>query len=394
MSMAQAGELGRQVRTLYLVAMALFVVTIVIGIVNGLDLYEFDRNQLLTHVHSGTVGWLSLAIIASAMWMRGSANLTMALAFSILIPAYVLAFYTGNLAARAATGVALLLAMAWLFIWSWRWAMSERSLPSLAVTLGITSFFYGGVIGVLFQVQLATGTTLFPEGADIVGAHAGTMTFAYLILAAMGFLEWRVRATTGMPILGLIQIVALFGGGALLAVVSIFAPGQVQAIGGMYLLVELVAVVLFVIRIVPSAARTNWLSDSAARYIGASSLFVVVAMALYIYLVVTFLADPTQPFENFFPILVASDHAAYIGVTTNVLIGLMFGLAADRADGRGIVTQAAFWVMNLGLVTFLVGLATETSILKQIGAPSMGIALLVLLVVATMRLRASNLAGA
>ena len=36
-----------------LVAMALFVITIVIGIVNGLDLYEFDRNQLLTHVHSG-----------------------------------------------------------------------------------------------------------------------------------------------------------------------------------------------------------------------------------------------------------------------------------------------------------------------------------------------------
>ncbi len=137
MAMASAADAGRLVRTLFLVAMALFVVTIVIGIINGLDLYEFDRNQLLTHVHAGTVGWLSLAIIGSAMWMSRSGNRTMALAFAILIPAYVLAFYSGNLPARAATGVALLLAMAWLFIWSWRWALAERSLPALAVTLGI-----------------------------------------------------------------------------------------------------------------------------------------------------------------------------------------------------------------------------------------------------------------
>ena len=43
-------------RDLYLVAMALFVVGIVIGILNGADAVEFDRNQILTHVHAGTVG--------------------------------------------------------------------------------------------------------------------------------------------------------------------------------------------------------------------------------------------------------------------------------------------------------------------------------------------------
>ncbi len=236
--------------------------------------------------------------------------------------------------------------------------------------------------------------SLFPEGADIIGAHAGTMTFAYLILAAMGFLEWRVRGTTGMPILGLVQVVALFGGGALLAAVSIFAPAQVQAIGGIYLLVELVAVVLFAIRILPSAARMNAATGPGTPLLAAGSLFVVVAMVLFMYMVVQFLSDPTAPFESFYPILVASDHAAFIGVTSNVLIGLMFALAADRSDSRGIVTQAAFWVMNLGLATFLVGLATETAILKQIGAPSMGVALLVLLAIAAMRLRASDLSAA
>ena len=45
-------------RGLYLVAMAVFVVTVSIGIANGLDAVEFDRNAILTHVHSGTLGWI------------------------------------------------------------------------------------------------------------------------------------------------------------------------------------------------------------------------------------------------------------------------------------------------------------------------------------------------
>ena len=45
----------RASRDLYLVAIAVFVVNIVIGILNGADAVEFDRNQILTHVHAGTV---------------------------------------------------------------------------------------------------------------------------------------------------------------------------------------------------------------------------------------------------------------------------------------------------------------------------------------------------
>ena len=52
-------------RSLFLVAMAIFLVTIVIGILNGLNVVDFDGNQLLTHVHSGTIGWLTLSIVAT-----------------------------------------------------------------------------------------------------------------------------------------------------------------------------------------------------------------------------------------------------------------------------------------------------------------------------------------
>ncbi len=39
---------------------------------------------------------------------------------AILIPLYVAAFYSGNLAARAITGTALLVAILWLVGWAWR----------------------------------------------------------------------------------------------------------------------------------------------------------------------------------------------------------------------------------------------------------------------------------
>jgi len=81
-------------RDLYLVAMAVFVVNIVIGILNGSDAVEFDNNQILTHVHAGTIGWLTLAIIAAATLMFRATDRRLVLALAITIPIYVLAFYS------------------------------------------------------------------------------------------------------------------------------------------------------------------------------------------------------------------------------------------------------------------------------------------------------------
>lgn len=162
MSMSMAGaSWQRQVRTLYLVGAALFVVTIAIGLLNGLDLVDFSpaemRPALLTHVHAGTVGWISLGLIGTAIWFfrSGDARLTMFLAVSV--PIYIAAFYSGNLPARAITGVIILVAIVWLFVWVWREAMARRSLPALAIALGLTSFTYGAVIGVLLQVSSRRG---------------------------------------------------------------------------------------------------------------------------------------------------------------------------------------------------------------------------------------------
>ena len=173
-----AADVGRQVRGLIYVAMALFVVTIVIGILNGLDLVTFDRDQILTHVHSGTLGWVTLTIVAASIWLFGRPDRRLAMALGILIPVYVVAFYVGDLAFRAISGTALLVAIAWLVIWAWQSYARVGSLPALAVALGLGTFGYGAIIGVLLQVQMASGTVVFSSSSRPTAAVERTIESA------------------------------------------------------------------------------------------------------------------------------------------------------------------------------------------------------------------------
>jgi len=365
-------------RDLYLVAMAVFVVNIVIGILNGADVVDFDRNQILTHVHAGTVGWLTLTIVASTFLLFQAADRRLTLTLAVLVPIYVVAFYTGNYTFRAIGGIALLIAIAWLLWWVWRtYLAGERTLPRLTVTLGLTTFAYGAIVGVLIQISLAAGITLLP--GDTIGAHAGAMTFGYLVLVAMGFIEWRLLGTRDLPRLGLVQVLALFLGGLIISL-SLLA-GAAQAGGGIYLLTQLVAVIVFVIRIWPRSLRISWLTADPIRHFAASSIWVVVALALFMYLVFSFIAsgaDSTDPNAPGLPlnVLIASDHMAYIGILTNVMLGLLTLLLLRLDVRRGWVGQVIFWGVNLGLLVFVTGLIVDTAEIKRVGAPVMGITLL------------------
>ena len=362
-------------RDLYLVAMAVFLVTIGIGILNGADAVEFDRNAILTHVHSGTIGWLTLTLVASTFLLFGAADRRLMLALAVLVPVYVLAFFTGNFFFRAIAGTALLAVIVWLISWVWgRYLTGGRSLPRLAVALGLTSFGYGAIVGVLMQVALALEIQILP--GDTIGAHASAMTFGYLVLVAMGLMEWRILGTRGLPALGLVQVGALFLGG--LVISGALLIGAEQAGGGIYLLTQLVAVVLFAVRIWPTALRRSWVSADPARHFAVASLWTVAALILFMYIVFTFITA-TDP-ENALPfnVLIASDHAVYIGVITNIVLGLLSFLFL-RGRAPDWVAHAVFWGVNLGLAVFVVGLIVDTAEIKRIGAPVMGVTLLVAL---------------
>jgi hypothetical protein len=359
-------------RSLYLVAMGVFLVTIAIGILNGLDAVEFDRNQLLTHVHSGTVGWLTLAIVATTCLVYKAADTRLAIALGITVPVYVVAFYTGSFPFRAIAGVVLLVVILWLLAWTWRtYLAGERSLPRLGLALALTTFTYGAIVGVLLQVGFAANTLIVP--GDGIGAHAGAMTFGYLVLAGMAMAEWRVLGTTGMPRGGLVQMAALFIGGLILSIALLTGASQ---IGGMlYLLAELVAVVLFLVRVVPSAVRGIGSLADGRGHLGLASLWIVLALALFMYLVSQFIANPDPNAIN--PgLLIGSDHSVYIGVITNSVFAVLASLLVARAVSP-VVQAIVQWGMNAGLLVFVIGLVSGTQVLKQIGAPTMGVCLLI-----------------
>lgn len=380
-------------RSLYLVAMALFTVTVVIGILNGADAVEFTHDQLLTHLHSGTVGWITLGFVATAFWLINRGDRRLALTLAVLVPLYVAAFYSGNFGARAVTGSLLLAAIVWLIVWAWRAGLAELTVPRLAVVLGLTTFTYGAIIGVLLQIQFASGAQLLPTAGDQIGAHAATMIFSYLILVAMGLLEWRVKDTRGIPGLGLVQIVALFAAGAVLALGLLLLPGnQLMAPAGIAAVLQILAVVLFLVRVVPGAIRAG-MRGGPARHFAASSLFVIVVVVMFVYLIA--LVTAAEGDINQVPrgVGLASDHAAFIGVVTNLLFGLLLTLTADRRTVWPWADGLVFWAMNAGLLVFMAGLISETVILKQIGAPVMGTAILVGLAVAAVRLWGSDMSA-
>jgi len=380
-------------RDLFFVAMAVFVLNIGIGILNGADAVDFDRNQLLTHVHAGTIGWLTLTIVASSFVLFRAADRRLMLALAILVPIYVAAFYTGNFALRAVGGTLLLITIAWLLVWLWRQFLAgERSLPRLAFVLGLTSFGYGAIIGVLLQVQFALGVTIL--SGDGIGAHASAMTFGYLVLVSFGLIEWRLLGTRGMPRAGLAQVIALFAGGLVISVGLL--AGVAQAAGGIYLLTQLVAVVLFVVRIWPRSLRISWLDANPIRHFGAASVWVVGALILFMYLVFAFItaADPENPEALPFNVLIASDHAVYIGVITNIMLGLLSLLVLDEAVRRSWAGHLIFWGVNLGLLVFVVGLIVDTAEIKRIGAPVMGVTLLVALAILAKRAVSASLLSA
>src|SRR5215472_12008760 len=94
----QANPLRTDIRLLFQSAMAVFVVTVAIGLLNGQHITVLSNDVLLTHVHSGTLGWITLSVFALGLWLfsEGKAPAekspylrTMSILGAIAVPLYV-----------------------------------------------------------------------------------------------------------------------------------------------------------------------------------------------------------------------------------------------------------------------------------------------------------------
>lgn len=389
-----ATEIGWLLQTGLLV----FIVTPTIGIINGTKIFgTLSRDVLLTHVHSGTLGWITLGAMAMVLWLFGPSvpaskdrnTRMLAILSAVTIPVYVLAFFSGNLPARAITGSLLLLVILMWAIFAigaasgigWR----RLSVPQLAAMLSLVSLVIGSTLGVLIQIQLATGTKIFAN--DAVGAHATAQVSGYLVLMSVGLIDWRILGDRSKRTLAAnVMIGALFLGG--LCVAGGLLLGLIP-LAALATPLQIIAVVIFVVRVGPSALRTPWMSGSA-RFFAIAVPFLVTNIVLTVYLIITVVSSgkPFDQIEIPFGLIIALDHAIFVGTMTNILFGVIAQATSDRAHVWAWADQLVFWLLNLGVAVFIVVLITGATDLERFTAPVMGAAVYLGIATFTLRLRA------
>ncbi len=394
---AMARARATDIRALLAAAAALFVVTVVIGILNGLDLIEFPHNALMTHIHAGTLGWITLSVFAACGWIFGASRTATELRLwrpSVWlaiagVPLYVLAFWIDDANLRAIFALPVTLAIVGIFVWVAVRSREGWTIPRLAMLAAVFTLTIGAFFGTLIQVQLALGTQwLGLEAAG--GAHVTAMAFSYLVMVGMALAEWRfVAPGERLPRAGLVQIGALFVGGLLLV---IGALANVQALLMLNTIFQFVAVVIFIARLARPVLAVKWLEPGPMRFFGVSAAYVVVDIALLVFLIIQFVSGAYGSAEDVSLLVIppwlifALDHAIFIGVMSNAIFGLMALLTRGQETAAWWADHLVFWGMNVGLVGFVVGLAVESSILKQASSPVMGVSILVGLAVYVARL--------
>lgn len=382
-----------EIRWLFQAGLLVFVVTVAIGILNGFHFITLPRQVLLTHVHAGTLGWITLGVFAICLWLFGGENetranhwpiSTLSLLAAIGVPVYVLAFLSGNLLARAVFGLPVLIAIVGLLAWLvTRVGQVRLSVPRLAVLAAITTLVVGSTIGVLIQLELASRSQFLPEGA--IGGHVTAQVVGYLVLIGMAISEWRLKDTAGLTWPGIIQVGLLFVGGLLITIGALL---NVQALLGAFIPAELIAVAIYVVRLGPQLRRVRWLEAASDRHFGLVVPYLVANLALLIWLIFGVVTRVYARFE-LIPlwIVFAFDHTMFIGVMSNSLFGLIQQVSRTPHRFWPWAEHVVFWGMNGGLIGFVATLAANQQGLEKFFTPIMGGSILVGIITYSVRLQ-------
>jgi hypothetical protein len=393
-------------RSAFQYGLAIFTLTALLGLANATQLFgALSRNTLLTHLHSGTLGWITMGVIGLAIWLFGAQGKTMAIRVSaVSTAAYVLAFWSGNFYARGIFGVTEL-----VVVFYWWWFAASRGMnegfgrldiPKLSVIFGLTTLAIGSTLGVIVQVILATGGAI-PDSPDLVGAHASAQTGGYLVLVAAGFIEWLLTGGGKRTTAGLIQIALLFISGLLLSFSLLLAvqlgPDASQALPGIATLLGLVGTLIAAVRLGRAALGVSWMAGPQ-RHLAMAVGFLVLAKILEALLVQQFIAAQGDVSRVSVGLLHSLDHSYFIGLMTNTLFGGILVLTADRPRVWPWADQLIFWGLNIGALAFIFVLLTVGSgegarpftHPVSFTAPIMGLAALLGVATLLMRLQSSE----
>jgi uncharacterized protein (DUF486 family) len=386
-----------EVRWLFQAALLMFLVTIALGMARGLGLIDFaDRNQFLTHLHSGVIGWITLGIIATVLWIYGGtaqrANdqfvTWTTLLLIVSVPIYIAAWWTGNLPFRAAGGALVLLGIllfaGWLVGQAARIGYGRLTTPQLGAVVGFVTLVVGSTLGVLLQIQFAAGASFLPGGT--VPAHAETQVTGYLVLLAMSIAYWRLhgndRTRRGT------WMVWLFFAGAVFIAFAVLA--DILPLTALYIPLDITAFVLLLTLTWRRVVSPGWLTAGSARHYAVAIPFALVYLVIFIYLIMGFALLKLWPTFNDVPpnLIPASEHPLFVGMVTNTLFGLLYDLNAERRRWPW-ADDVLFWGMNIAVAAFLVAILANAQDAFRIITPVLGMSLLVGIVAHSVRLWAA-----
>ena len=363
-------------------SMAIFVLTVVMGILNGTDIVDLPHGALMAHVHAGTLGWITLSIFAAAAWIFG-ADLPRLLRDGSIVAVvlYVAAFWADVAEIRPVAGALMLAAIVWFAVWVFQAGAGQRlTVPRLSIRLAAINLVIGGLLGVVLGLAHAG---LFDLSSEIAGAHPAMMVVGYLILAGVAvdeeFLGGGDEERRSRP--GTWQAFSFFIAGIALVLGILL---DLQPLLGLNLLGEVAGVVIVLVRLRRPILGAGWSVAGPARLGAASILWLVPVVGLIVYLIANYIED-----FDLVPVrlLLALDHATFIGILTNAILGLLLIATAARRTIWSWADQLVFWGVNLGLAGFVIGLIADTPVLKRISTPVMGVAILLGLLTTVMRLR-------
>ncbi|GAB4332534.1 MAG: hypothetical protein Kow0010_18500 [Dehalococcoidia bacterium] len=372
----RSNPLRPEIMLLFTSAMVIFVFTVTVGILNGTDIVDFDQKTILTHVHTGTLGWLTLSVFAAAFWLFGQEDASdtlrkaarwLAVAAVVAIVAYNVAFLTTYGNWRPVLGSVVLAVIAGVFLWVLACLRSARlTTPHVGVLAAAGTSIAGGVLGVLLGIQVATGNEIFSDTG--IDAHPATMVIGFLIPVGMALAEWALFWPRPEPVTrsGYWQMGLPFVGGILIMVglladlpplIMLSLPFEVGGVG------------IFFYRMRDRLRDTPLLGVGAHRLASASSVFIVANIGLLVYMVVRYEGDfDNAPLNE----VLALDHVMFIGVMTNAVIALFTAMTADRRANAAIVDHLVFFAINAGIIVFAVGLFADLTWLKRVATPVMG----------------------
>lgn len=375
------GPMRAPAQLLFRSGLTIFVVTIVIGILNGIDVWEPSRKLLLTHVHAGTLGWITLAVVGVALVMFGGAadagsGMRVAQAMVGATVLYVVVFATTTNVVRPIAGTLMLVAIVYAFAWvTGRRAGAPKTVASLAMYLAMISLVLGAVLGVLLGLFIANGELpgMSAETAgNLAGAHPPAMLAGYLLLVGFAIAEWRLSpepAASKDSRVGVATAWGLFVAGLLFNIAIIF---EIDALIQLASMLQVIAVITFIVRMWRHLAPSAWKGGESVTFARWSVVWLAVGIGLLVYLVQLFVSGQLDPESGEGAnILLAFDHALFVGLMTNVLLS---------STGRSLVwdrtQQMVVWGLNVGILGFIVGLLSESAPLKRVFTPILGLALL------------------